>query len=524
MRYKKKLICPIFICILILTIIVIICPRQLLNLYNLNSSDIESSIGGYISTMLGGILGVILTMVGTIFIDRTNREKEEEALKREKLEEIDQIKRQKANLLYYDLQILFRKCISENWIKNQNKLHIEGKDHFYNDLDEIYKNILISSFEEILTNKERIEILTFINIEDKKSEEEFIKFLSSDKLKILNKTTGKILENYKKCNRAYNECYEYLKNINMYIDRYKCNNARFYDNWLYNSPLIKSLNNILNLNLNGFLQQLVFEKKYKIGYMYPGVDNKESNEEIVCCFPDCEKFEIEYLKEVIGYYDNEGKYKENKENDYQEKYKEYMDKNEKIIREKINKCRNELIKKIIISDGFYDVINRIKESNPLFLNEVDNGDYYFEKVILNKETPSRTVLNNISYYLYETFLNEELLDSKDILVNICNGKPKYIKFNLNKNIIQYRKEEYFDLCECWNSVCDLFDFDLANEIFNNIDYINYISNRDNLEYVYYPNFRESVFLDDVRNIFDLFDLDESIVQVIKRLEALKTNE
>ncbi|AWK52763.1 hypothetical protein DIC82_17965 [Clostridium beijerinckii] len=504
----------VFIGILAGTVFIFICGKSILSLYGLTIQDVDSSIGGYVSSLLGAIAGVVLTMTGTLLLGMYQKKEEKEAERREKEDE----KKEKAILLYYDLQVLFRKITCRYWMNNIEKNNISIEDQLYKDLDSIFKDINNESFQELLSNTERVKIITSLNIQNEQNKLKFINFLSSDKLKFLQDINYNLLKNYNECRKIYNEAYNYLKKINTYINLYKYDRDEFDSR--YDNPLLNQITICLDLYLKDFFMEEAEKQGTKVGNAVPVVNE---NGEIFSIFYDDEYFEYDSLSLAIDYYKNDEKSNENEENNLEDQYREFKKTNNEKIKEKVHKYRKDLIKNIELDDTFDEVIRMIKLDNEYFWKTTNNEENYFEKIIKfnNKEDKFRK-LNNISSYLEDAFLHGKEKNVSNIIVAVENGKAQYIEVELCKEVIQYRKKEYFEKCNNWDKICELFDYDIAESIFFAGRHIEYISNKDNLEFVLFPKFKECILPDNIENIAkELYSKDiKEIFGVLKEIKEI----
>lgn len=482
---RNNLLVVLFAIILVGTIATFLCARPILNLYGLTTDNIDSSLGDYVSSLLGAIIGVVLTMIATILLELFQKRMEKE-----------EIEKENAILLYYDLQVLLRKTICEYWIKDSTQDN-SNKDFFYKDLDDIFKDLKRDSFQELLTNTERVKIITSLNIKNKQNKLLFINFLSSDKMKFLKELDIRISRNYERCKETYKEAYAYIDKINKYLNFYKYD-SKFLE---FENPLFEQIDKYLDICLKDFLMEEARRQKTRVGKAVPMVDDKG---EISGIFYDDELFDFDSLKRAISNYDNNYQSNDDEENDFKQRYTEFYNQYSQEIERKVREYRLELINNIELDDTFNDVIRMIKTDNPKFWNTTNNEENYLENKILsldNKEFKLKKI-KNISNYIEESFLYSKEKNISKVIVAVKNGIPEYKEVELCENPIKYRKKEYFEKCSQWERICELFDFYLAQRIFYPNQYVNYISNLAHIELSLFPRFRESVLPEHIENICD----------------------
>lgn len=129
-----------FMSLCILTTVIILFGRDVLKILGLMIDKVDDSLGDYISSLLGALIGVSVTMSGTVFLERkeTLKQEQERFNEKEKEEEEKQArKRSDLRLLYFDLQMYFKE-LQENNFRN-NFLEQLKDNMFYMDMNEIFK-------------------------------------------------------------------------------------------------------------------------------------------------------------------------------------------------------------------------------------------------------------------------------------------------------------------------------------------------------------------------------------------------
>ncbi|AWK52495.1 hypothetical protein DIC82_16470 [Clostridium beijerinckii] len=497
---RNNLLIISFVIILVVTIVTFLCARPILNLYGLTTDNVDGSIGDYVSSLLGAIIGVVLTMLATILLELFQKRMEKE-----------EIEKENAILLYYDLQVLLRKTICEYWIKKSTQDN-DDKDFLYKDLDDIFKDLKRDSFQELLTNTERVKIITSLNIKNKQNKLVFINFLSSDKMKFLKELDIRISKKYEQCKESYKEAYVYIDKINKYLNKYKYD-SKFLE---FENPLLEQIDKYLDICLKDFFMEEAEKQKTRVGKAVPMVDDQG---EFSGIFYDEELFNFDSLKRAISYYDNNYDNNDDGENNFKQRYNEFYNKCSKEIEEKVNEYRLELFNNIELDDTFNDVIRMIKTDNPKFWKILHNEENYLEDKILsldNKEFKLKKI-KNIYNYIEESFLYSKEKSISKVIVSVKNGIAEYKEVELCEKPIKYRKKEYFEKCSQWDTICELFDFYLAQRIFRPSDYVSYISRLEDIELSLFPRFRESVLPEHIENICD----DSYTEKIISTFEILK---
>ncbi|MFT8343371.1 MAG: hypothetical protein ABF652_18355, partial [Clostridium beijerinckii] len=213
----------VFISLCITTTFIIIFGREVLKILGLVMDKIDDSLGDYISSLLGALIGVAVTMSGTIFLERkeTLKQEQEKADEKEKEEQEEKEKRKvNLRLLYFDLQMYFKE-LQEKYLRDNLIVSLKNDD-FYLDMNEIFEIGEENTFDKFLSNHKRASIIIESELEES-SKLVLLEFLSSSRLRFKEKSDydkykKEFLKLYNECKQSYSKAYNFIKPLDYILE------------------------------------------------------------------------------------------------------------------------------------------------------------------------------------------------------------------------------------------------------------------------------------------------------------------
>jgi len=455
----------IFLCIL--TTFIIIFGRDVLKILGLMIDKVDDSLGDYISSLLGALIGVSVTMSGTIFLERkeTLKQEQEKVNEKEKEEEEKQArKKSDLRLLYFDLQMHFKE-LQENNFRN-NFLAPLKNDIFYTDMNEIFGIGKVNKFDNFLSNHERAGIIIESELQEA-NKWTLLDFLSSSELRFAEKSDydeykEKFLYLYDECKKSYSTLYNFIKPLDYLLELE------------IGDPIFRTFRDQFNKYLGFYLKPFLLgtdEDKY--GESCYSEEEKTYHEYQIY---DCEEFTIKSLKKMIS----ENKYKSIKINlvkehdeldfskiEYKQNFEKFCKENKNEISKEYFSYEDKIMKEIsTTTEDLDDILRTIKNDYPDFAVE-DGIDCFQENLIDNQNRMSK--LYKLSDYISYTY-------------DFRKYTPKGVKIELPKNPIKYTEKKYFND----RKILEFLDFKIVRTVIIPEEYATYLETVNNLKYELLP--------------------------------------